>query len=72
MLQENNIYLGDAFELIKQVSDNSIDCIYTDIPYLHTTGGIDKSTELGKQAEKIKSGEIKVPQNKEEYEEMKK
>ena len=54
MLQENNIYLGDAFELIKQVPDNSIDCIYTDIPYLHITGGIDKSTELGKQAEKIK------------------
>ncbi len=54
MLQENNIYLGDAFELIKQVSDNSIDCIYTDIPYLHNMGGIDKSTELGKQAEKLK------------------
>lgn len=33
---ENKIYLGDSFELIKQIPDKSIDLIYTDPPYLHT------------------------------------
>ena len=29
----NTIQLGDCYELIKNIPDNSIDCIYTDIPY---------------------------------------
>ena len=33
MLEPNNIYLGDCYELIKQIPDKSIDLIYTDIPY---------------------------------------
>ena len=35
MLQKliNKIHLGDAYDLIKQVPDNSIDTIITDIPY---------------------------------------
>jgi len=32
-MKRNNIYLGDAYELIKQLKEKSIDCIYTDIPY---------------------------------------
>jgi len=32
-IEENGIYLGDAYELIKQVPDKSVDLIYTDIPY---------------------------------------
>ncbi|MCL2556146.1 MAG: site-specific DNA-methyltransferase [Firmicutes bacterium] len=35
----NKITLGDAYTLIKQVPDKSIDLIYTDIPYLIITGG---------------------------------
>lgn len=35
----NNIYLGDAYELIKKVPDKSIDGIYTDIPYLIERNG---------------------------------
>ena len=35
----NKIHLGSAYELIRQIPDNSVDCIYTDIPYLHETGG---------------------------------
>lgn len=32
-IKPNNIYLGDSCELIKQIPDKSIDCIYTDVPY---------------------------------------
>ena len=32
-MKENNIYLGDAYELIKQVPDKSVDLIITDPPY---------------------------------------
>jgi len=39
----NTILLGDAYQLIKQLPDNSVDCIYTDIPYLHEVGGGGKS-----------------------------
>ena len=35
----NEIQFGDAYELIKSVPDNSIDCIYTDVPYLMQSGG---------------------------------
>lgn len=40
----NNIYLGDAYELIKKIPDKSIDLIYTDIPYLHSKGGNGKDS----------------------------
>ena len=32
---ENQIYLGDSLELMKQIPDKSIDLIMTDIPYLY-------------------------------------
>lgn len=35
----NNVYLGDSNELIKLLDDKSIDCIYTDVPYLYECGG---------------------------------
>ena len=49
----NEIYLGDAYELIKQVPDNSVDCVYTDIPYLYVSGGAGKS-KLSKRIQKTK------------------
>lgn len=36
----NKILLGDAFELIKEIPDKSVDMIYTDIPYLYMQGGV--------------------------------
>ena len=33
MVEPNNIYLGDAYELIKQLKDKSVDLIVTDPPY---------------------------------------
>ena len=32
-IKENNIYLGDAYELIKHMEDKSVDLIITDPPY---------------------------------------
>ena len=43
MLELNKIHLGDAYELIKQLPDKSVDCVYTDIPYLHDSGGAGSS-----------------------------
>ena len=37
-MELNKIYLGDAYELIKQVPSKSVDLIYTDIPYDYTNG----------------------------------
>ena len=41
-METNKIYLGDAYQLIKQIPDNSIDLIYVDIPYLHDSHGAGK------------------------------
>jgi len=38
-IKPNNIYLGDASELIKSIPNDFIDCIYTDVPYLYENGG---------------------------------
>lgn len=32
--ETNNIYNVDSYEAIKEIPDKSVDCIYTDIPYL--------------------------------------
>jgi site-specific DNA-methyltransferase (adenine-specific) len=36
----NQIYLGDAYKLIKEIPDKSIDLIVTDPPYEFGTGGV--------------------------------
>lgn len=38
-IEINKIHLGDSYELIKQIPDKSIDCVYTDVPYLMQSGG---------------------------------
>lgn len=38
-MELNKIYLGDAYELIKQIPDKSIDLIVTDPPYEFVIGG---------------------------------
>lgn len=44
-IEPNNIYLGDAYKLIKDVPDKSVDLIITDPPYDMSSGGTGK-TEL--------------------------
>lgn len=51
-MKVNEIYLGDSYELIKKIPDKSVDCIYTDVPYLYDTGG-GGSSELSKRIIKL-------------------
>lgn len=48
-IKENNIYLGDSYELIKSIPDKSIDLIVTDPPYeiegIHPSGVIKERYE---------------------------
>lgn len=50
----NTIVHGDSYELIKSIPDKSIDCIYTDIPYLYQQGGFGNKSDIGKRMEKKK------------------
>ena len=52
MLELNKIHLGDCYELIKQIPDKSVDCIYTDVPYLYDSGS-GGSSELAKRKIKV-------------------
>lgn len=47
----NHIYLADCYEAIKDIPDKSVDCIYTDVPYLIDNHGFGKS-ELGNRMKK--------------------
>lgn len=47
-IDSGNIYLGDCYDLIKQIPDKSIDLIYTDIPYLMKNGGADIGKAIAK------------------------
>ena len=42
----NKITLGDSYDLIKELPDKSIDCVYTDIPYLYDSGGLSNQNPL--------------------------
>lgn len=45
----NNIYNVDSYKAIKEIPDKSIDCIYTDIPYVMSfSGGGSLQHKLGK------------------------
>ncbi len=57
MLEINKIHLGDSYELIKEIPDKSVDCIYIDIPYLIDSGG-GGSSELAKRIIKIQHKDI--------------
>jgi DNA modification methylase len=50
-MEKNKIYLGDAYKLIKELPDNSVDCIYTDVPYLFDSHG-KGSSELAERMDK--------------------
>ena len=53
----NTITLGDSYKLIKDIPDNSIDCIYTDIPYLFADGGSSNSP-LSQRIKKLKQQDL--------------
>ena len=39
----NKIIHADSYDFIKSIPDKSIDCIYTDVPYLYVNGGVGHS-----------------------------
>lgn len=43
MLESNNIYLGNCYELIEEIPNRSIDLVYIDIPYEFESGGYGSS-----------------------------
>lgn len=49
----NNVILGDCYEIIKNIPDKSIDCIYVDVPYLYKQGGSGNS-RIANQVKKMK------------------
>ena len=66
MLELNKIHLGDSYELIKQIPDRSIDCIYTDIPYLYDLGG-GGSSALAKRIKTVADDYLKDIKNGIDY-----
>ena len=53
----NTIQLGDCYELIKNIPDKSIDCIYVDVPYLYESGSHGES-ELSKRIYKYQKVDL--------------
>ena len=53
----NKIVLGDSYKLIKELPDKSVDCIYTDLPYLIESGGGGHS-ELAKRIVKTQHHDL--------------
>ncbi len=53
----NEIYNEDSYEAIKKIPDKSVDCIYTDIPYLIDDGGCSGS-ELSQRIKRVQKEEI--------------
>lgn len=59
--ETNNIYNEDCYKAIKDIPDKSIDCIYTDIPYLYVNGGVCESEfgdRFAKKRKQLKENEI--------------
>lgn len=54
----NTIQHGDCYELIKQIPDKSVDCIYVDVPYLYETGS-HGSSDLSKRIYKYQKENLK-------------
>ncbi|MCK5537589.1 MAG: site-specific DNA-methyltransferase [Bacteroidales bacterium] len=54
---KNKIHLADMKDFIKEVADNSIACIFTDVPYKLTAGGVTTGTKSSGMRCKLKWGD---------------
>ncbi len=56
----NNIYNEDSYKAIKEIPDKSIDCIYTDVPYLYKSTGKDITgkSAVSKRISKIQNKDL--------------
>lgn len=60
-IEKNNIYLGDCNELIKHIETGSVQCVYTDVPYLYQMGGggsSDVALRIRKNADRLEQAGI--------------
>lgn len=55
----NTIQLGDCYELIKKIPDNSIDCIYVDVPYLLPNAKGESRGFMAQRINKVINEELK-------------
>ena len=53
----NKVINCDCYEMIKNIPDKSVDCIYVDVPYLYETGSYGKS-ELSKRIYKYQKYDL--------------
>ena len=67
MLELNKIHCGDSYEFIKQIPDKSVDCIYTDIPYLYETTSVGGKSALTKRINKVANEYLKDISNGIDY-----
>ena len=57
----NKVYNEDCYKAIKDIPDNSVDCIYVDIPYLYMGGGGGTSRialQVSKMKQELKENNI--------------
>ena len=47
MLELNKIHLGDCRDLLKEIPNNYVDCIFSDVPYLCSKGGCSTTSTFG-------------------------
>lgn len=61
-MEQDKIYLGDAYELIKEIPDKSIDLIITDPPYeiegVHNSGILATRGKTGNFANELKDNQL--------------
>lgn len=67
----NTIQLGDCYELIKNIPDNSIDLIIIDPPYEFSTLGGQGIGSVRKIFDEIESKKLNVGINKKIFDELK-
>jgi site-specific DNA-methyltransferase (adenine-specific) len=56
----NQIILGDCLDTLKQIYQNSIDCIFSDVPYIISSGGHPLSSGFGGTKRIRKIGDEKI------------
>lgn len=54
----DQVYNVDCYKAIKDIPDKSVDCIYTDIPYIIQSGGASESA-LSQRAKRLRNVELK-------------
>jgi len=67
VLELNKIHCGDSYELIKQIPDKSVDCIYTDIPYCMKRLLLVEKSALTKRINKVANEYLKDISNGIDY-----